>query len=145
MSDSCQSPAIPEMPLGMQLLAGGAVGFTLENIPEHERLPVFREVFGRAVLKYDLEPLPDIPFDIDLKFQALPGLMMMSGRAHGSRNRRTLETLGARILSLTVAKSSCWAMVKPRWSLWARCAALPTARRATFWPCAFPAISSLPW
>jgi len=83
------------MPLGMQLLAGGAVGFNLEDIPERERLPVFREVFGRAVLKYDLEPLPDIPFNIDLKFQALPGLMMMSGRAHGSRNRRTLETLAA--------------------------------------------------
>src|SRR5262245_52369246 len=102
MSDSSQSPAISdqsqaisEMPLGMQLLAGGAVGFTLENIPAHERLPVFREVFGRAVLKYDLEPLPDVPFDIDLKFQALPGLMMMSGRAHGSRNRRTRETLAA--------------------------------------------------
>jgi AraC-like DNA-binding protein len=102
MSDSSQSPAISdqspsisEMPLGMQLLAGGAVGFSLENIPANERLPVFREVFGRAVLKYDLEPLPDIPFDIDLKFQALPGLMMMSGRAHGSRNRRTLETLAA--------------------------------------------------
>jgi AraC-like DNA-binding protein len=46
-------------------------------------------------LKYDLEPLPDIPFHVDLKFQAMPGLMMMSGQAHGSRNRRTLETLAA--------------------------------------------------
>src|SRR5262245_52560060 len=93
VSDLSQPPLpVPETPLGMQLLAGGALRFTLDNIPEHERLPVFREVFGRTVLKYDLEPLPDIPFDIDLKFQALPGLMMMSGRAHGSHNRRTRET-----------------------------------------------------
>src|SRR5215470_14940820 len=96
ISDSFQPPSLlPEIPPGMQLLAGGAVRFALDDIPEHERLPVFREVFGRTVLKYDLEPLPDIPFNIDLKFQALPGLMMMSGRAHGSRNRRTLETLAA--------------------------------------------------
>jgi AraC-like DNA-binding protein len=96
ISDSSQPPLpVPEMPLGMQLQAGGSVRFTLENIPEHERLPVFREVFGRHVLKYDLEPLPDVPFDVDLRFQVLPGLMMMSGRAHGSRNRRTFETLAA--------------------------------------------------
>ncbi len=100
MSDSTPSPplsssSIPEMPLGTQLLASGSIRFTLEGIAERARLPVFREVFGRSVLKYDLEPLPDIPFDVDLTFQALPGLMMMSGRAHGSRNRRTLETLAA--------------------------------------------------
>ncbi len=79
----------------MQLLGSGSVRFTLENIPEHERLPVYREVFGRTVLKYDLEPLPDIPFDVDVKFQALPGLLMMSGRVYGSRNQRTHETLAA--------------------------------------------------
>ena len=75
--------------------AAGSIRFTLDGVPEPERLPVFREVFGRKVLKYDLEPLPDIPFDVDVKFQALPGLMMMSGRVHGSRNQRTRETLAA--------------------------------------------------
>jgi AraC-like DNA-binding protein len=93
-TSSSASPA-PDMPLGMQLLASGSIRFTLEGVPEPDRLPVFREVFGRNVLKYDLEPLRDIPFDVDLKFQAMPGLMMMSGRAHGSRNQRTRETLAA--------------------------------------------------
>lgn len=93
MSDSTQSPSSIAGPLGMQLLASGSMRFSLEGVPEHERLPVFREVFGRTVLKYDLEPLPDTPFDADLTFQALPGLLMMSGRAHGSRNQRTRETL----------------------------------------------------
>jgi AraC-like DNA-binding protein len=31
--------------------------------------------------------------EIDVKLQALPGLVMMSGRAHGSRNQRTPEML----------------------------------------------------
>ena len=39
--------------------------------------------------------MPDIPFHVDLKFQALPGLVMMWGRAHGSRNQRTREMLTA--------------------------------------------------
>ena len=64
-------------------------------MPERERPAVFREFFGREVLKYELERVPDIPFDVDLKFQALPGLTMMWGRAHGSRNQRTRETLTA--------------------------------------------------
>jgi AraC-like DNA-binding protein len=79
----------------MQLLGAGSLRFALDNVPERDRIPVFREVFGRQVLKYDMTPLPDIPFHIDLKFQAMPGLMMMSGKAHGSTNRRTLETLAA--------------------------------------------------
>src|SRR5712671_5954207 len=96
MSDSIQSPSpTPAMPPGMQFLASGPMRFSLEDVPERERLPVFREVFGRTVLKYDLEPLPDIPFHVDLKFQALPGLAIMSGRVHGSRDQRTRETLAA--------------------------------------------------
>ena len=67
--------------------------FSLAGVAEHERLPAFREVLGGAILRYDCEPLPDTPFDADLRFQPLPGLLMMSGRAHGSRNRRTRETL----------------------------------------------------
>jgi len=95
MSDSTQSPSPTAGPFGLELLASGSMRFSLKGVPEHERLPIFREVFGRTVLKYDLEPLPDTPFNADLKFQALPGLLMMSGRAHGSRNRRTRETLAA--------------------------------------------------
>ena len=94
MSDSAQSPAvIPGMPLGMQLLESDSVRFSLEGVVERDRPAVYREVFGRSVLNYDLEPLPDTPFNVDLQFQALPGLMMMSGKVYGSRNSRTRETL----------------------------------------------------
>ncbi|HET7155146.1 MAG TPA: AraC family transcriptional regulator [Hyphomicrobiaceae bacterium] len=79
----------------MQILGPGSIRFSLDGIPEHERLAVFREVFGRMVLRYDLEPLPDIPFNVDLRFRTLPDLMMMTGWAHGSRNQRTAETIAA--------------------------------------------------
>ena len=94
MSDQAQSPpAIPNMPLGMELLASGSLRFSLDGVAANDRSAVYREIFGRSVLNYDLEPLPDTPFGVDLKFQALPGLMMMSGNVFGSRNSRTRETL----------------------------------------------------
>jgi AraC-like DNA-binding protein len=94
MSDTTQpASATPALPLGMQLLDSGSVRFSLDGIPACDRMAVYREVFGRSVLNYDLEPVRDIPFDVDLKFQALPGLLMMSGKVCGSRNKRTRETL----------------------------------------------------
>lgn len=94
MSDSTSTHSA-KMPLGIQLLGSDSIRFSLDGVPERDRLAVFREVFGRTVLKYDLEPLADIPFDVDLKFRALPGLMMMTGKVHGSRNQRTPETIAA--------------------------------------------------
>ena len=87
-----QTPtAAPELPPGVQPLPDGAMRFSLDGVAERERIPVFREAFGQLVLKNDFEPLADVPFDVDLRLQMLPGLMMMSGKVHGSRNQRTHE------------------------------------------------------
>ena len=44
------------------------------------------------VIRYDIERARDTPkFEIDVALQMMPGLMMMSGHAHGSCNRRTRE------------------------------------------------------
>jgi len=73
----------------------GSFHFSLDGVPERDRPAILREFFGREVIKYDLERLPDVPFEIDLTLEAMPGLVMMSGRAYGSRNRRTRATLAA--------------------------------------------------
>jgi AraC-like DNA-binding protein len=73
----------------------GSIHFSLRGVPERERPAMFREFFGREVIKYDLERLPDEPFEIDLTLKAMPGLLMMSGRAYGSQNKRTRATLAA--------------------------------------------------
>lgn len=75
--------------------ACGSFHFSLNAVPERDRPAMFREFFGREIIKYDLEPLPDAPFEVDLTLQAMPGLMVMSGRAHGSQNKRTRATLAA--------------------------------------------------
>jgi AraC-like DNA-binding protein len=69
--------------------------FSLDGVPERDRPAVLREYFGRELIRYDLEPLPDAPLEVDVKFRVLPGLIMMWGRSQGSRNQRTHETLAA--------------------------------------------------
>ena len=44
---------------------------------------------------YDPEPLPDVPLEFDLEFQALQGLMMMRGKAHGLRTNRSRAAVAA--------------------------------------------------
>ena len=81
------------VPQGLPSAAPGAIRFCLDGVPERERPAVFREYFGREVIGYDIELLPDVPFDVDVRIQVLPDLMMMWGKTHGSRNQRTRETL----------------------------------------------------
>ncbi len=94
MRDLSKLPSItPEMlanapPPG----ASGAFRFSLDSVPEHEKAFLTREFFGRSVVKYDVERARDAAkFEIDVTLQMMPGLMMMSGRSHGSCNRRTRE------------------------------------------------------
>ncbi|WP_158818518.1 AraC family transcriptional regulator [Methylocapsa sp. S129] len=44
------------------------------DLPSAQRLEVFRELFGRDILKIQLDPEPDAPFEADMTLQSLPGL-----------------------------------------------------------------------
>ena len=96
MDDRPQHPSlIPDVLAVWPPSEPGLMRFSLDGVPERERAAVFREFFGQSVVRYDIEPLRDVGFDVDVKLQALPGLMMMWGKVHGSRNQRTRETLAA--------------------------------------------------
>jgi AraC-like DNA-binding protein len=71
------------------------IRFSLDGVPERERRSQVREFFGRELTKYDVEPEPDAPLDIDVTFRVLPGLIMMSGRGHGYRANRGRESIAA--------------------------------------------------
>jgi AraC-like DNA-binding protein len=73
----------------------GSIHFSLDGVPERDRAMMLREFFGREVIKYDIERLPGVPFELDVTLQAMPGLLMMSGRGYGSQNKRTRATLAA--------------------------------------------------
>jgi AraC-like DNA-binding protein len=65
------------------------VRFTIAGQPERARPTLVRECFARMGLRYEISPLPDVPFHVDVALNALPGLLMGMGQFHGSRNQRT--------------------------------------------------------
>jgi AraC-like DNA-binding protein len=65
------------------------VRFTTSNLPERNRLEVWRETFGRAVVRVDIEPLSDHPFHAKATLRALPGLRTIACSGSAVRNRRT--------------------------------------------------------
>ena len=66
-----------------------------DGTSERERRSQVREFFGVEVTKYDGEPEPDGPLDIDGALRVLPGLVMISGRGRGYRALRSHETMAA--------------------------------------------------
>lgn len=69
--------------------ASQATSFRLntETLPERDRIEIMREVYGRTVLKVDVDPLA--PLNVDMTLRGLPGLGIATGhcsqlRAHHS-------------------------------------------------------------
>jgi AraC-like DNA-binding protein len=83
----------PDKEAGRQPQAIKPTRFSLRDAPERERDDLYREFFGRSVMRYDVEPSRDIPLDIDVRLQMLPGLLMVTGKMHGSVNRRTQQRM----------------------------------------------------
>jgi AraC-like DNA-binding protein len=67
--------------------------FSTDHLPARDRVPIYREAFGRSVLRLDIEPLPDVPFHADMKLIALSGIGAVSASFCGTRERRTRELL----------------------------------------------------
>jgi AraC-like DNA-binding protein len=63
--------------------------FSLDALPEPQRPDAYREFFRRSICGVDIEPIRDVPFEVDLTMRALPGVQMLRGRVHGARGRRT--------------------------------------------------------
>jgi AraC-like DNA-binding protein len=91
MRHSTELPPFTREPPPAVQPSAGPIRFSLGETPAGERDALYREFFGRSVMRYDVDPSPDVPFDIDVKLQTLPGLLMVTGKMHGSNNRRTQE------------------------------------------------------
>ncbi|QQO34131.1 AraC family transcriptional regulator [Bradyrhizobium diazoefficiens] len=64
-----------------------------ETLLPAERLEIFRETFGRRLLKIEIEPEPGMDFHVDMTLQALPGLGIASGSLSPMQNRLTSELI----------------------------------------------------
>jgi AraC-like DNA-binding protein len=67
--------------------------FSTDGLREQDRVGIWREVYGQTILRLDIEPMGDRPFEADIRLRALPGLKLVSGAICGVRDRRTRELM----------------------------------------------------
>jgi AraC-like DNA-binding protein len=84
------------------------VHFSSKDVPERDRTAVLREVYGRTVVRLDLEPVPEVPLRFDLRAWVMPELVVSSATCSPLTVRRTPALMadgndGVRLLKL----SSC--------------------------------------
>jgi AraC-like DNA-binding protein len=62
-----------------------------DALPARDRLPFWREAFGRKFLNIVIEPLSDAPFGVEATLRALPGFRLMECAASPAQHQRTPE------------------------------------------------------
>lgn len=69
------------------------VRFSTADLPEKDRVAIWREQCGRMALKLDIEPINETTFECAVVFRALPGVQMMSTAMSPVRITRGREFL----------------------------------------------------
>jgi AraC-like DNA-binding protein len=82
--------------------------FSTDAFPERERVTAWREVFGRAVVNIDIEPLNRDGFQSTATVLRLPGLGVMFGTTAGYRGILTKELIKADDISFMAAPTCRW-------------------------------------
>jgi AraC-like DNA-binding protein len=60
-------------------LAPRILEFSTDGLPERDRIAFWREHYGHVMLRVDIEPAPDLPFESRNRCLSLPGLQLMDG------------------------------------------------------------------
>ena len=79
--------------------------FSSDDLPERDRLAFTREVYGRVIVKHDIEPHPDSPFYWRSALRRLPGLGIASTICSGVHTERTPSQIDSDdlVINITVA------------------------------------------
>jgi AraC-like DNA-binding protein len=71
-----------------------SVRFSTDDLPEPDRIAVWREVIGPKYVRVDIEPLRDRPFHVDAHLRPLPGLGILTAEMSEFRLARTAKLVG---------------------------------------------------
>src|SRR6476661_1990053 len=69
------------------------IRFSTADLPEKDRVAMWREHYGRMSMKLDIEPINDAPLECAILIRVLPGVQIMSTAMSPSRITRTREFL----------------------------------------------------
>lgn len=73
--------------------AFGAVRFSTADYAPRDRLAAWHDIYGRTLLKLDIEPLEPDAFDADVVLRRLPGLGIVTGARAAAIYRRRRERI----------------------------------------------------
>ncbi|MFZ5674453.1 MAG: AraC family transcriptional regulator [Pseudomonadota bacterium] len=82
-----------------------SVSFRLRTdaLPERDRIEIMREVYGRTVLRVDVDPVAAL--DVDMTLRSLPGVGIATGRSSQLRARRSSALIDNDDIILLAAQS----------------------------------------
>lgn len=69
------------------------VQYSTQDLPARDRIPMFREVFGRQIVRLDIEPQGDRPFRAEATLRRLPGVRLAFWNTSGLRLARTRDLI----------------------------------------------------
>jgi AraC-like DNA-binding protein len=84
---------------------GNFFRLSTDQFAERDRIEAARELIGRSLMKMEFDLLPDIPFNVDMVFRALPDFGLASGTCSAMDCLRTAQMIESNDLILTVALS----------------------------------------
>jgi AraC-like DNA-binding protein len=82
--------------------------FSTTDFPERERLTAWREIFGRTVVKLDIEPIGGGPFHSRATVCRLPGFGLLFGSTSAAAFRHPREMISDDDLSFMVGPKGKW-------------------------------------
>lgn len=82
---------------------GNFFRLSTDQFAERDRIEAAREIIGRSLMKMEFDLLPDVPFNVDMVFRALPDFGLASGTCSAMDCLRTSELIESNDLILTVA------------------------------------------
>lgn len=84
--------------------------FTTDVLPRAQRLPIWREEFGRALLHADISPVSDEPILAEATMRMLPGLRSLAfrGSAMCFARRQAMLAAGDDTIGLVISRDDCF-------------------------------------
>lgn len=85
----------------------GPINVSTQAFPPDKRLAMWREIYGRNIGNFDIEPIGDGPFHADVVFHPLPGVGVAIGSRSAAHYRitRELARRGRDIIVLSMLRS----------------------------------------
>src|SRR4051794_38989876 len=83
------------------------VHISTDEFPEHKRLSMWRDIYGRGITSVDVQPIGDDPFRADVTFNLLPNVNIAVGSRSPAHYKITPELLkqGRDIVALGILRS----------------------------------------